>query len=127
MSRTSIGFRPSILSASTIAAATTGFYNSKAFQMAGITKNTPNPYGGTYDRNDKGELNGRVTDLAMLTIDKAGERVTYTAAVKQKRVLDGVAFISQKFVQYGLTTVHHDEEGGAAGHAGAAHPWRTTA
>jgi predicted amidohydrolase YtcJ len=89
----------------------TGFYNSKAFQMAGITKNTPNPYGGTYDRNDKGELNGRVTDLAMLTIDRAGERVTYTAAVKQKRVLDGVAFISQKFVQYGLTTVHHDEEG----------------
>ena len=89
----------------------TGFYNSKAFQMAGITKNTPNPYGGTYDRNDKGELNGRVTDLAMLTIDKAGEHVTYSAAVKQKRVLDGVAFISQKFVQYGLTTVHHDEEG----------------
>ena len=40
--------------------------------MAGITKNTPNPYGGTYDRNDKGELNGRVTDLAMPTIDKAG-------------------------------------------------------
>jgi predicted amidohydrolase YtcJ len=89
----------------------TGFYNSKAFQMAGITKNTPNPYGGTYDKNDRGELNGRVTDRAMLTIDKAGERVTYTAAVKQKRVLDGVAFISQKFVQYGLTTVHHDEEG----------------
>src|SRR5277367_160475 len=89
----------------------TGFYNSKAFQMAGITKATPNPYGGTYDRNEKGELNGRVTDLAMGTVDKAGERVTYTAAVKQKRVLDGVAFISQKFVQYGLTTVHHDEEG----------------
>ena len=89
----------------------TGFYNSKAFQMAGITKNTPNPYGGTYDRNQEGELNGRVTDLAMLTIDKAGDRVTYSTAAKQKRVLDGVAFMSQKFVQYGLTTVHHDEDG----------------
>jgi predicted amidohydrolase YtcJ len=89
----------------------TGFYNSKAFQMAGITKDTPNPYGGTYDRNAQGELNGRVTDRAMETIDKAGQRVTYTAEVKQKRVFDGVAFISQKFVQYGLTTVHHDEVG----------------
>ena len=89
----------------------TGFYNSKAFQMAGITRNTPNPYGGTYDKNGKGELNGRVTDLAMRAIDKAGESVTYPAAVQQKRVFDGVGFISQKFVQYGLTTVHHDERG----------------
>jgi predicted amidohydrolase YtcJ len=89
----------------------TGFYNSKALQMAGITRDTPNPYGGTYDRNDKGELNGRVTDLAMMVVDKAGQRVTYSTEVKQKRVLDGVAFMSQKFVQYGLTTVHHDEEG----------------
>jgi predicted amidohydrolase YtcJ len=89
----------------------TGFYNSKAFQMAGVTKSTPNPYGGTYDRNPQGELNGRVTDLAMGTLDKAGERVTYSDAVQQKRTLDGVAFISQKFVQYGLTTVHHDEIG----------------
>ena len=32
--------------------------------MAGITKDTPNPYGGTYDRNAQGELNGRVTDRA---------------------------------------------------------------
>ena len=68
----------------------TGFYNSRAFQMAGITKDTPNPYGGTYDRNGKGELNGRVTDRAMPTVDKAGQRVTYSAEVKQKRVFDGV-------------------------------------
>ncbi|HEY0794476.1 MAG TPA: amidohydrolase [Acidisarcina sp.] len=89
----------------------TAFYNSKAFQMAGITKNTPNPYGGTYERNKEGELNGRVTDLAMVNIEKVGEVVTYSTAVKQKRVLAGVAFISQKFVEYGLTTVHHDEYG----------------
>jgi predicted amidohydrolase YtcJ len=89
----------------------TGFYNSKAFQMAGVSKDTPNPYGGTYDRNQMGELNGRVTDLALETLNKVGTRVTYSAEVKQKRVLDGVAFMSQKFVQYGLTTVHHDEPG----------------
>ena len=32
--------------------------------MAGITKATPNPFGGTYDKDAEGELNGRVTDRA---------------------------------------------------------------
>ena len=35
----------------------TGFYNSKALQLAGITKDTPNPLGGTFDRDKSGELN----------------------------------------------------------------------
>jgi predicted amidohydrolase YtcJ len=89
----------------------TSFYNSKAFQLAGITKATPNPYGGTYDKDDKGELNGRVTDLARATFAKVGKRETFTPAQQEKRRLDGVAFISGKFVQYGLTTVHHNETG----------------
>ena len=89
----------------------TTFYNSKAFEMAGITKNTPNPFGGTYDKFPNGELNGRVTDNAFLTIDRVGPRVTYPASIKSRRELDGVAFMSQKFVEYGLTTVHHDENG----------------
>ena len=42
----------------------TSFYNSKALEMAGINKNTPNPPGGTFDRDANGELNGRVTDRA---------------------------------------------------------------
>ena len=29
----------------------TSFYNSKALEMAGVTKNTPNPPGGTFDRD----------------------------------------------------------------------------
>jgi predicted amidohydrolase YtcJ len=89
----------------------TGFYNGKAFQMAGITKNTPNPYGGTYDKNEKGELNGRVTDRAMATLSKAGKLESFSPTEKEKRVSDGVAFMSKKFVQYGLTTVHHNEPG----------------
>ena len=89
----------------------TTFYNSYAFKLAGITRDTPNPYGGTYDRDDTGALNGRVTDLATAPFAKVGKRVTLSPAEKQKHVLDGVAFISQKFVQYGLTTVHHNEPG----------------
>jgi predicted amidohydrolase YtcJ len=87
----------------------TAFFNSKAFEMAGITPKTPNPYGGTYDKDANGALNGRVTDKAMASLQKVGSHESFTPAQKQKRQLDGVAFISKKFVQYGLTTVHHNE------------------
>ena len=52
----------------------TYFYNSKAFAMAGITKDTPNPMGGTYDKDASGNLNGRVTDLASAPFSKVGTR-----------------------------------------------------
>jgi predicted amidohydrolase YtcJ len=89
----------------------TFFVNSKALQMAGITKNTPNPFGGTFDKDASGELNGRVTDRAIAALAKAGKREEFTQAQREKRVLEGVAFISAKFAQYGLTTVHHNEDG----------------
>jgi predicted amidohydrolase YtcJ len=85
----------------------TSYYNHKALEMAGITKNTPNPAGGTYDRNAAGELSGRVTDLARSAIDRAGTRRTFTEDQRQQRDRDGLAFISKQFVRYGLTSVHH--------------------
>jgi predicted amidohydrolase YtcJ len=87
------------------------FVNGKAFQMAGVTKATPNPFGGTFDKDTSGELNGRVTDRAMSVFTKVGKREQFTPAQKEKRILDGVAFISGKFAQYGLTSVHHNELG----------------
>jgi predicted amidohydrolase YtcJ len=89
----------------------TFFFNSKAFQMAGVSDNTPNPYGGTFDRDAGGKLNGRVTDLGIPVLLKAAKMEQFTPAQKEKRLLDGVAFISAKFVQYGLTSVHHNENG----------------
>lgn len=86
----------------------TTFYNSKAFELAGITKNTPNPPGGTYDKDANGELNGRVTDRATGAINRVGKRVAYTEAERAQRERDGVAHISKQFVRYGLTTVHHE-------------------
>ena len=49
----------------------TSFYNSKAFELAGITKNTPNPPGGTFDRDANGDLNGRVTDRARGALNRS--------------------------------------------------------
>ena len=86
----------------------TSFYNSKAFDMAGITKSTPNPMGGTYDKDPNGELNGRVTDRAMDPFRTIGTRPTFTAAEHEKRGRDGIAHISKQFARYGLTSVHHE-------------------
>ena len=86
----------------------TYFYNSKAFSMAGITKDTPNPMGGTFDKDEQGQLNGRVTDLASAPFNKIGTRRTYTPAQAEQRARDGVAHISKQFARYGLTTVHHE-------------------
>ena len=86
----------------------TYFYNSKAFALAGITKDTPNPMGGTYDRDADGNLTGRVTDLASAPFSKVGTRRSYTPAEAEARARDGVAHISKQFARYGLTSVHHE-------------------
>ena len=52
----------------------TSYYNSKALEMAGITKNTPNPPAAPIDKDAKGELNGRVTDRARDVFAKVGNR-----------------------------------------------------
>jgi predicted amidohydrolase YtcJ len=86
----------------------TAFYNTKAFEMAKVTANTPAPPGGTFDKNASGELSGRVTDRAMGLLNAVGGRPQFSAAEQDKRERDGMAHISRQFVRYGLTTVHHE-------------------
>lgn len=86
----------------------TAFYNTKAFEMAGITKGTPNVRGGTYDKDANGELNGRVTDRALDVIDGTGTRPQFSATELARRERDGMAHISKEFARYGLTSVHHE-------------------
>lgn len=86
----------------------TSFYNSKAFELAGVKKETPNPPGGTFDRDANGDLNGRVTDRAKGALGRAGKRPTYSDAEREQRNRDGLAYISKQFVRYGVTSVHHE-------------------
>lgn len=86
----------------------TTFYNSKALQMAGINKQTPNVAGGTFDRGPDGELNGRVTDRANGAFSRVGTRTTYSPDESMRRDRAGLAFISKQFVRYGLTGVCHE-------------------
>ncbi|MEP6620948.1 MAG: amidohydrolase family protein, partial [bacterium] len=86
----------------------TSFYNSKALDLAGVNRNTPNRPGGTYDRDTNGDLNGRVTDLARDVFDKVGGRPVFTTEQVAQRERDGLAHISKEFARYGLTSVHHE-------------------
>jgi predicted amidohydrolase YtcJ len=86
----------------------TSFYNSKALELARVTKDTPNPAGGTFDRDANGELTGRVTDRATAVFNGVGQRPTYTPEQRAQRERDGLAHISRQFARYGLTSVHHE-------------------
>ncbi len=86
----------------------TSYYNSRAFELAHVDRNTPNPPGGTFDRDADGALNGRVTDRARSVFAGVGTRPTFTDAQTLQRDRDGLAYISKQFVRYGLTTVHHE-------------------
>jgi predicted amidohydrolase YtcJ len=49
-----------------------GFVNSLAYQAASINKNTPNPAGGYFEKDVKGELNGHIVEVgAMAQFSKA--------------------------------------------------------
>ncbi len=89
----------------------TAFYNSKALELAHVNKDTPNPPGGTFDRDANGDLNGRVTDRAMDVVNRVGKRPVFTMEQRQQRERDGLAHMSKQFARYGVTSVHH--EGGS--------------
>lgn len=86
----------------------TAFYNSRAMEMAGVTRATPNVPGGTYDKFPDGELNGRVTDRARVVFDRVGHREKFSPEEQVRRNRQGMAHISRKFAQYGLTGVCHE-------------------
>jgi predicted amidohydrolase YtcJ len=86
----------------------TSYYNTKAFEMAGVNRGTPNPMGGTFDKDREGQLSGRVTDRARDPMRRIGLRPAFSAEQQAIRSRDGIAYISKQFARYGLTSVHHE-------------------
>jgi predicted amidohydrolase YtcJ len=84
----------------------TGWYNSKAFALAGITRDTPDPTGGRFFRDADGTPNGWVAELATDVFDSVGLREQFTPAQQQERSAKGMAHISSLYTAAGLTTVH---------------------
>jgi hypothetical protein len=85
--------------------------NSYAFKIAGITRDTPDPFGGTYDRDANGNLTGRITDKAIDAIQAKVKEPDLTAEQLHARAVAGAAKISAEFVRYGLTSVCHTAPG----------------
>jgi len=86
----------------------TSFYNSKALQLAGVSRDTPDPPGGTFDRDANGNLTGRVTDKATAVFENVGLRPTYTPEQRAERQRAAMGYMSEQFARYGLTSVHHE-------------------
>jgi predicted amidohydrolase YtcJ len=84
----------------------TNFYNTKAFELAGITKDTPDPPDGRFFR-DNGELNGRVAENARSVFNRVGKRETFSPEQQRDRARKGMAHMSKLFNQVGLTSVHN--------------------
>jgi predicted amidohydrolase YtcJ len=84
----------------------TTWYNSKAFQLAGVTRNTPDPDHGRFFRDASGELIGRVAEQARNVFSKVGTRETFTPEQQRERARNGMRHISQLLTASGLTSVH---------------------
>jgi len=84
----------------------TSWYNTKAFELAGVTRNTADPDHGRFFRDDSGELTGRVAEQARNVFDKVGSRETFTPEQQRERGRNGMRHISELLTAAGLTSVH---------------------
>jgi predicted amidohydrolase YtcJ len=71
----------------------TTFYNSKAFELAGITAATPDPPDGRFFR-ENGELTGRVAEHARDVFSRVGKRETFTREQQRERARQGMRHMS---------------------------------
>lgn len=84
----------------------TSWYNSKAFELAHVTKDTKDPADGRFFRDPDGTPNGRVAEMARRVFNSVGERARYTPEQAAERARKGMAYISELYTASGLTTVH---------------------
>jgi predicted amidohydrolase YtcJ len=68
----------------------TTWYNSKAFELAGITRNTPDPEDGRFFRDEDGELQGQVAERAHNAFNRVGKREELTPEEQRQRAQSGM-------------------------------------
>ncbi|MBI4487386.1 MAG: amidohydrolase [Acidobacteria bacterium] len=84
----------------------TSWYNSKALELAGVTKDTADPPHGRFFRDPSGDLTGRVAELARNVFQKVGNRETFTPQQTRDRGRAGMKYISEQLTAAGLTSIH---------------------
>jgi hypothetical protein len=76
----------------------TGVYSSRAFELVGVTAETPDPFGGEFER-EGGELTGKVAERARSVFSVP------STSTREERA-EGVAKICREMNAAGLTSVH---------------------
>lgn len=82
------------------------FANAKAMELAGISKETPNPVGGEIVRDSKGEAIGVFEETAQRLISDAYNEYlsTLSAEERKKRWLKGIEMAQQECLAKGITS-----------------------
>ena len=88
------------------------WFNSKAAEVANVTKDTPDPAGGHIYHDSNGELLGKVAERASALF----RRVTPSGSTREQRQA-GVKLISEMMTSSGLTSVHDASCGTESGMA----------
>ena len=90
------------------------YVNSAVLALAGITKDTPNPPGAEYFRDEKGAPNGAMTQKAYLPIILLNDKVMQSFA--EGSVESGIR-VGDEAASLGITTLCDMATGGASGYA----------
>lgn len=75
--------------------------NSLALEIAGITKDSPDPPGGQYDRDENGELTGLIYEMAM------GEVYKHIPPYTVTEIRESYKNVVNQFSKWGITSTHN--------------------
>lgn len=75
--------------------------NSLAFEIAGITKDSPDPPGGQYDRDKNGELTGLIYEMA------TGEIYKHIPPYTVAEIRESYKNVVNQFSKWGITSTHN--------------------
>ena len=79
--------------------------NSLALELAGITKDTPQPHGGNIERDENGEPMGRLDEIAAM--DMVRDRIPQLGPEEEVELLSrNWPTIEEELLSWGITTVH---------------------
>lgn len=79
--------------------------SSLALELAGITKDTPQPHGGNIERDENGEPTGRLDEIAAM--DLVRDRIPQPGPEEEVELLvENWLTIEKELLSWGITTVH---------------------